>query len=149
MDGLSQSMKPNLVKTEAAVAVAQVGDTAEGVAQAAAGMEVVVALEVVAADEVATKPILKFKQQNSPRRKSNAFGGCFISYRRPMDRKTTGSINELILAADHVLADGDVSPHEVGFKINDVLLSALASEGFGGYGQPREAFKKLATQQDG
>jgi len=72
-----------------------------------------------------------------------------IRFAKALDRKTTGSINELILAADHVLADGDASPHEVGFKINDVLLSALASEGFGGYGQPREAFKKLATQQDG
>ena len=67
-----------------------------------------------------------------------------IRFAKAINRKTTGSINELILAADHVLAEGDVSPHEVGFKINDVLLSALASEGFGGYGKPREAFKKLA-----
>jgi len=64
-------------------------------------------------------------------------------FAKALDRKTTGSINELILSADHVLADGDVSPHEVGFKINEVLLSALASEGFGGYGQPRDAFLKL------
>lgn len=53
-----------------------------------------------------------------------------IRFAKALDRKTISSINELILAADHVLADGDVSPHEVGFKINDVLLSALASEGF-------------------
>ena len=71
-----------------------------------------------------------------------------IRFAKALNRKTTGSINELILAADHVLADGDVSLHEVGFKINDVLLSALGSEGFGGYGKPREAFLKLDAQQD-
>lgn len=66
-----------------------------------------------------------------------------VRYAKALNRNTTGSMNELILAADHVLADGDVAPHEVGTKINEVLLSALASVGFGGYGKPKEAFRKL------
>lgn len=71
-----------------------------------------------------------------------------VQLAKALNRKTIGSINELILAADHVLSDGDVSTHEVGFKINDVLLSALASEGFGGYGKPREAFMKLTVKRE-
>ncbi len=67
-----------------------------------------------------------------------------IRFAKAIDRKTTGSINELILAADHGLADGDVSTNDVGFQMNQVLLSALASVDFGGYGKPREAFTKLA-----
>lgn len=51
MGGLSQSMKPNPVKTGVAAVVAQVAvDSAAAVARAGAVME------VVAADVVATKP---------------------------------------------------------------------------------------------
>lgn len=40
--------------------------------------------------------------------------------------------------------EGDMSPHEVGFKLNSILLSALATEESPGYGKPKEAFKRLA-----
>ena len=69
-----------------------------------------------------------------------------VQFAKALNRTVIGSINELIFSADHVLSDGDVSPHEVGFQINQVLLSALASEGFRGYGKPREAFLKLVAR---
>jgi hypothetical protein len=37
-------------------------------------------------------------------------------------------------------------PHDVGVKLNDFLLSAIAGEGDHRYGKPKEAFKKLASQ---
>ena len=33
--------------------------------------------------------------------------------------------------------------HEGGFKFNDILLSALATEKLRGYGKPNEAFKAV------
>lgn len=51
------------------------------------------------------------------------------------DRSVTGSITELVKCAKTWL--DDVSPHEVGFKLNEVPLSALS------FGMPKEAFKLL------
>ena len=56
----------------------------------------------------------------------------------------TGSINELVKFATVWLEEGEVSPHDLGFKLNDVLLSALAPSKKDGYGKPKEAFKALA-----
>jgi hypothetical protein len=67
--------------------------------------------------------------------------GC-IQFAKASDRSVTGSINELLKFATCYLESGEISPHEVGFKLNDVLLSALASKK-GGYGKPKEAFRTL------
>ena len=56
----------------------------------------------------------------------------------------TGSINELVKFATFYLEDEETSPHALGFKLNDVLLSALGSSKKDSYGKPREAFKALA-----
>jgi hypothetical protein len=48
-----------------------------------------------------------------------------VSFAKALNRSVTGSMNDLINYAAAWLEDGDVSPHEVGFKLNDVLLSAL------------------------
>lgn len=37
-----------------------------------------------------------------------------------------------------------IAPHDVGFRLNDVLLSALARNKAASYGKPNEAFKALA-----
>ena len=58
----------------------------------------------------------------------------------------TGSVNELIQHAKQWLADGEISPHNVAFKLNKVLLSKLASARSPGYGKPVEAFKYLVQQ---
>ena len=63
---------------------------------------------------------------------------------KALDRSVTGSINELVKFATVWLEEGEVSPHEVGFRLNDVLLSALAPSEKDSYGKPREAFKALA-----
>jgi hypothetical protein len=71
-----------------------------------------------------------------------------VKFAKALDRSVTGSINELVKFATFYLEDGETSPFEVGFKLNDVLLSALSSEKKG-YGKPNEAFKALGTSYDG
>ena len=39
-------------------------------------------------------------------------------------RADTGSMNELIVHATALLVEGELSPHDVGPRLNDVLLSA-------------------------
>jgi len=68
-----------------------------------------------------------------------------VRFAKVPDRSVTGSINELVKFATYYLEDGDTSPHEVGFKLNDVLLSALATSKKDGYGKPNEAFRALAN----
>ncbi|QJW98533.1 DUF6933 domain-containing protein [Frigoriglobus tundricola] len=58
---------------------------------------------------------------------------------KALDRSVTGSMNELIVHATALLVDGGVSLAEVGVRLNDVLLSALAV-GSNKYGRPRDAF---------
>ncbi len=56
-------------------------------------------------------------------------------------------MNELIKFAKHWLIEDDISPHDLGFKLNDILLSALARSKTDFYWKPREAFKHLADRQ--
>ena len=55
-------------------------------------------------------------------------------------------MNQLVGFAEVLLIEDELSPHEVGFRLNDFLLSALAAEKSHGYGTPNEAFKLLAKQ---
>ena len=66
-----------------------------------------------------------------------------VRFAKALDPSVTGSINELVKFATFYLEDGETSPHDVGFKLNDVLLSALALSKKDAYGKPREAFKAL------
>lgn len=70
--------------------------------------------------------------------------GGSVRFAKALDRSVTGSINELVKFAKVWLEWGEISPHDVGFKLNDVLLSALAPSKKDTYGKPREAFKALA-----
>jgi len=63
---------------------------------------------------------------------------------KALNRSVIGSMNDLIEFAKMWLIEEDISPHDVGFKLNDVLLSALATKESPGYGKPREAFELLA-----
>jgi uncharacterized protein DUF6933 len=69
-----------------------------------------------------------------------------VQFAKALNRSVTGSMNELIHFSKLWLADDVISPHDVGFKLNDVLLSALAKEKSSGYGKPNEAFKLLADR---
>ena len=67
-----------------------------------------------------------------------------IRFAKALDRSVTGSLNELVKFATYYLEDDEMSPHDLGFKLNDVLLSALARSKSDFYWKPREAFKALA-----
>jgi hypothetical protein len=69
-----------------------------------------------------------------------------VSFAKALNRSMTGSMNELINHATSWLTEGDISPHDVGFKLNDILLSALARSKSDFYWKPREAFKALADR---
>ncbi len=68
-----------------------------------------------------------------------------VRFAKALDRSVTGSINELVKFAKAWLEEGKLSPHEVGFKLNDVLLSAIAPSKAAAYGRPNEAFKAMAN----
>lgn len=67
-----------------------------------------------------------------------------VGFAKALDRSVTGSMNDLINHATVWLAQGDISPFDVGFRLNDILLSALARSG-SPYGKPRDAFKALVS----
>ncbi len=72
-----------------------------------------------------------------------------VSFAKALNRSVTGSMNELVETARIWLTEDEMSPHEVGFHLNDILLSVLASETSHGYGKPNEAFKLLAGARNG
>lgn len=67
-----------------------------------------------------------------------------VRFAKALDRSVTGSINELVKFAKAWLEEDELSPYDVGFKLNDILLSALAPSKKDGYGRPNEASKALA-----
>jgi hypothetical protein len=71
-----------------------------------------------------------------------------VLFAKALDRTFTGSMNELIIHATAMLVEGELSPYDVGFKLNDVLLSAIKSSKAEKYGRPREAFKSLANSNE-
>lgn len=68
-----------------------------------------------------------------------------VSFAKALNRSVTGSMNDLINHAKAWLSDGELSPHDVGFKLNGVLISAIALSKKAKYGKPREAFKDLVN----
>jgi hypothetical protein len=67
-----------------------------------------------------------------------------VRFAKALDRSVTGSMNELVAYAEMLLAGGDLSVPEVGVRLNDFLLSALARAGEK-YGTPRAAFAALVA----
>jgi hypothetical protein len=67
-----------------------------------------------------------------------------VRFAKSLDRSVTGSMNELVAYSEMLLADGDLSVPEVGVRLNDFLLSALARAGEK-YGTPRAAFAALVA----
>ena len=70
-----------------------------------------------------------------------------VRFAKALNRSITGSMNDLINHATGWLAEGEISPFNVGFRLNDILLSALARSG-SPYGKPREAFKALVGGEE-
>lgn len=69
-----------------------------------------------------------------------------VTFGKAINRKVTGSINELVMSATFALESGEVAPHQVGFGLNGLLLSAIASKEDRGYGKPREVFLRLSAR---
>jgi hypothetical protein len=67
-----------------------------------------------------------------------------VRFAKALDRSVTGSMNELVAYATMMLAGGDLSVPEIGVRLNDLLLSALAG-GTDKYGKPRDAFAELVA----
>jgi hypothetical protein len=55
-------------------------------------------------------------------------------------------MNDLVNHAKHWLVEDELAPHEVGFRRNNILLSALARSKSDFCWKPREAFKQLADR---
>jgi hypothetical protein len=70
--------------------------------------------------------------------------GDTFSFARALNRSVTGSMIDRINHATLWLVEEDISPPDVGLKLNDVLLSALARGKPDFYRKPREAIKDLA-----
>lgn len=71
-----------------------------------------------------------------------------VKFARALDRSVTGSMNDLIVYATALLVEGELSPFDVGFRLNEVLLSALAVSRTEKYGKPRGAFKLMAIDSE-
>ncbi|MEX1028126.1 MAG: hypothetical protein WD049_09005 [Candidatus Paceibacterota bacterium] len=69
-----------------------------------------------------------------------------VSFAKGLSRSATGSMNEPVAEAKLWLVEEDLSPHDVGLKVNDVLLSALSDERARKYRTPNDAFKQLADR---
>ena len=67
-----------------------------------------------------------------------------VRFCKSLNRSVTGSMNELEATAKLYLETGEWSPYDVGFKLNETLLSAIGTQETYGYATPREAFKRLA-----
>jgi hypothetical protein len=62
-----------------------------------------------------------------------------IYFAKALDRSVTGGITDMVRLATLWLADGDISPFDLGFKLNDVPFSSLP------HVRPREEFKAIAA----
>lgn len=69
-----------------------------------------------------------------------------VRYAKALNRSVSGSMNELVRQAEPWLGEGELTLPEVGHRLNDTLLSALAAGGSHGYGKPREAFRVMAGE---
>jgi len=66
-----------------------------------------------------------------------------VTFAKSLNRSVIGSMNELVAAATVILEQDEIAPHSAGTYLNDLLLSAIAGEGDGGCGRPKEAFERL------
>ena len=69
-----------------------------------------------------------------------------VTFAKALNRSVIGSMNELIAEATYRLANEEISPFELGFGLNDILLSAIPGKNSDKYGRPNEAFRLLAER---
>ena len=71
-----------------------------------------------------------------------------VRFTKALNRSVTGSMNDLVQDSKWHLADDDILSHEIGFRLNGTLLSALTNAAGRKYAMPREAFKLLAGRRE-
>jgi hypothetical protein len=101
--------------------------------------------------ERALSTIREFMQDDGQQfvyRKFIAPASGTVHFAKALNRSVTGSMNDLINHATFWLAEEDLSSHDLGFRLNDTLLSALATDKSRGYGKPNEAFRLLADGRE-
>lgn len=76
-----------------------------------------------------------------------ASSSATVRFAKALNRSATGSMNDLMRHAEYWLTSEEVSPHDVSFKLNGLLMSALAPSKAVVYGKPREAFKAMHVGQ--
>lgn len=67
-----------------------------------------------------------------------------VRFAKALNRSVTGSMNDMIRHATYWLTEGELSPFEVGFRLNEIPMSALGNTG-SPYGIARKVFKALAN----
>ena len=69
-----------------------------------------------------------------------------VRFAKATDRSVTGSVNELVKFAKFWLEQDELSPYRIGFRLNDMPLSALALGNEKSYGKPNDAFRSLIAK---
>ena len=64
-----------------------------------------------------------------------------VRFAKALDRSVTGSMNDLVVHAKMWLIERELSPYDVGFKLNEIPFSSLK------YANPKEAFKAMHVEQ--
>lgn len=67
-----------------------------------------------------------------------------LRFGKALNRSVTGSMNDMIFHAKYWLIEGELSPCDVSFKLNEIPMSALKGPESECYGIPRDAFQLLA-----
>ena len=65
-----------------------------------------------------------------------------VQFSKALNRSVTGSMNDMVQGAKVLLAEDELSPFDIAFKLNEMHMSALK------YTNPREALKTLEILQE-
>jgi hypothetical protein len=68
-----------------------------------------------------------------------------VQFANALNRSVTGSMNDLTRHAAYWLAEGDISPSEIGSRLKEIPMSALKHDG-STHGFPRDAFKAMVDK---
>jgi hypothetical protein len=95
--------------------------------------------------ERALSSIREFMEEDGKRAAYERFiapASASVRFAKALNRSVTGSMNDMTRHATCWLAAGDISPFEIGTRLNEIPMSALKHDG-STYGFPRDAFKEL------
>jgi putative endonuclease len=94
------------------------------------------------------RALLEAEGQMNAYERSIAPATSSVRFAKSLDRRVTGSMNELVQHATACLEEGELSQCDVGLGLNDILLSMLARSKSIGYGTPREALNELVAEAE-